>query len=232
MKKPRKNTHGGWRPGAGRKPKGEKAGEVHRTRPEVDERRPVHVTIGVDKAIGSMRRKSIRDAWQIALTAVLGRGDFRIVHVSIQADHIHCLCEADDQYALANGMRALTISAARRMNEVVSRERGEVRRGRVFTDRYHAEKIETPAQCRAELVAVLNNWRRHGEDQGADGRGDIDPYSSASRFEGWAGHEGHYLAGPDGFDDLPVALPTTWLLRIGWKRKGAIGLREVPERAT
>jgi hypothetical protein len=45
----------------------------------------------------------------------------------------HLLCEADDRIALANGIRGFCVSAARRLNLTISKERGETRRGRVFT---------------------------------------------------------------------------------------------------
>ena len=41
----------------------------------------------------------------------------------------------------------------------------ERRRGNVFVDRYHAEKITNPRQARRALAYVLNNWRKHFEDR-------------------------------------------------------------------
>jgi putative transposase len=90
------------------------------------------------------------------LIAVLRRGDFRVIHISIQATHVHLICEADDRKALANGVRALSIAAAHRLNAAVGRDRGCARRkGRVFTDRYHATVIDSARQCRNELAYVL-----------------------------------------------------------------------------
>ena len=156
-----------------------------------------------------------------------GRTGFRVVHVSIQRHHIHLLCEADDRVALANGVRALCISTAKRLNALVSEERGERRRGRVFTDRYHARFITSAKQCRSELAYVLNNWRRHREDVAgvAQRRAQIDPYSSAIGFPGWAGRAGVPFAWPRAYEPLPVSYPATWFLESGWRRGGAI-----PER--
>ena len=233
LRKPvRKFTHGGARPGSGRKPTGEKAGESHRRRREIDARHPVHVTLRVVKEVGRMRRRSGYGAWRGAMRAVIGRGDFRVVHVSIQANHVHLVCEADDRVALANGVRALSISAARRLNEAVGKDRGcEARRGRVFADRYHADVMDSPRKCRNVLAYVINNWRRHGEDRGLlERRAQVDPYSSGVRFDGWAGRNGRPFVVPEGYEALPVAAPTTWLLRVGWRRAGEIAVREVPGR--
>jgi hypothetical protein len=97
----------------------------------------------------------------------------------------------------------------------------------VFTDRYHAEVIRSPRQCRNELAYVLNNWRRHGEDVGAP-RTKVDPYSSGVAFAGWEGGEGVPFMWPRGYEPLPVSYPATWLLAKGWRRGGSIALDERP----
>ena len=231
----RPHGHGGRRPGAGRKrtlpgpPR-----EPHRARPPHDPQHPVHVVLQLAEDIGSLRRDEAYAAVRLAMIAVAlaGRRDFRMVHVSIQRHHVHLLVEADDALALANGVRALCISTARRLNALVSQERGERRRGRVFTDRYHATAITKPRQARHALAYVLNNWRRHHEDHvgvGAGRRAMVDRYASGVAFGGWAERDGVPFAWPTGFKPLPIAAPTTWLLQQGWRRGGpAPSLWEVP----
>ena len=48
-------------------------------------------------------------------------------------------------------------------------------------------RIKTERYARHALSYVLNNWRRHREDQGRVGLfgGRVDPFSSGVRFEGW-----------------------------------------------
>src|SRR3712207_9325784 len=48
------------------------------------------------------------------------REDFRIVHLSIQRDHIHLIVEAASKRALSTGVRGFSISAARRSEEHTS----------------------------------------------------------------------------------------------------------------
>ncbi|HET7502906.1 MAG TPA: hypothetical protein VFK02_17925, partial [Kofleriaceae bacterium] len=43
--------------GAGRKPKGPRAGESHRARPELKARHPVHVVLCTVEAVRSLRRR-------------------------------------------------------------------------------------------------------------------------------------------------------------------------------
>src|SRR5688572_31880329 len=150
IKKP-KGTWGGKRPGAGRPRK--KDAKRHQARPELPKNTPVHVTLRVVKDVGRLRRPAPYAAIRRAVAACIGRRDFRIVHVSIQSNHIHLLVEADHKRALANGVRAFMIAAAQYLNALTGR------RGTAFAGRYHATQLTTPKQVRHALAYVLNNWR-------------------------------------------------------------------------
>jgi len=104
-------------------------------------------------------------------------------------------------------------------------------RGQVFAYRYNAKAITSPRQMRNTLAYVLNNWRRHQEHlrSEAAGRSRLDPYSTAIRFDGWK--EAPQLAVRDDYEPLPAAAPETWLLRVGWRRHGAISAYAVPGTA-
>jgi REP element-mobilizing transposase RayT len=216
-------TWGGKREGAGRP---RKNGAVRRNvrRPELKREHPVHVTLRVVKEVGRLRRPAAYAAIQRAVAACLGRNDFRIVHTSIQGNHIHLLVEADNKRALANGMRAFMVSAAQHLNAA----RG--RRGEVFPARYHAVQLTTPKQVRAALAYVLNNWRRHQEDRSGERQRAalVDPYSTGIHFDGWKDLPSKFVI-PDGYSPLLARGPESWLLRVGWrKHHPLIGLREVP----
>ena len=226
---------GGKRRGAGRPPKGGRAGERHQQRPVHDARHPVHVVLRAVKAVGSLRRRRTYQAIRAATRVVARREDFRIVHLSIQRTHVHLLIEAKSKAALAAGMQGFQISAAKHLNAAISKGRpGPRRRGTVFPDRYHAVVIDSPKQARHALSYVINNWRKHGEDRGeVTRRWDIDWYSSGAMFSGWKerGHKGFATRGPPELEPMVVAAPRTWLLRDGWKMHGAIPCREVPSVA-
>ncbi len=213
-------TWGGRRAGAGRKPSG-RAGHPHAVRPFLEARHPVHVVLRITADVGRLRRRRAYHAFRRALITSLGRSDFRVVHISIRRHHVHLLVEADDRMALSRGVRGLSISAARRLNAAITIDRGlaRPRRGRVFTDRYHATAITSPTQARSALAYVLNNWRHHREHR-ALRRARVDPYSSAVAFPGWAGRVEAPFAWPRDYEPLPVAYPTRWLLTIGWRHGG------------
>jgi REP element-mobilizing transposase RayT len=223
---------GGKRRGAGRPPKGHRAGSPHKQRPFLHARYPVHVTLRVIAAVGNLRRRCVYQAIREATLTTARREDFRIVQVSIQRTHVHLLVEADDKTALASGMQGFQISAAKHLNAAISKgKRGPRRRGTVFPDRYHAEIITSPRQARHALSYIMNNWRRHQEDLRAPMSGwTIDWFSSAILFTGWAeyGDAPFLWRGPATYDPLIVYQPRTWLLREGWKKAGVISCRDVP----
>ncbi len=226
-----KQRRGGYRPGAGRKPNGERAGASHIARAPLDKRHPQHITLRVTKDIGWLRRLDMYAAVRLALRVVLARHDeFRIVHLSLQNTHLHLIVEASDQKALANGLRAFQISAAKRLNAAYSRRRRVARSGRVFTDRYHCENLASVRQVRHALAYVINNWRRHRDDNGAytllEGR--LDPYASGLAFRGWHEEIPPDVPLPDGYEVPPVSRATTWLLGQGLQKAAPISMFEVP----
>jgi len=223
---------GGKRRGAGRKPKGRRAGSPHKIRPELAARHPVHVVLRVSAAVGSLRRRSMYRAIREATLTTARREDFRIVHLSIQRTHVHLLVEADHKDALASGMQGFQISAAKHLNAAISRGRpGPRRRGTVFPDRYHAEVITSPRQARHAMSYILNNWRKHEEDRAQPmAAWRIDWFSSAAMFPDWEeyGDEAFLWRGPSTYEPLLVYRPRTWLLSEGWKKSGSISCGDVP----
>jgi REP element-mobilizing transposase RayT len=228
--------HGGKRRGAGRPPKGARAGSPHKARPELQARYPVHVVLRVVGAVGNLRRRCAYRAVREATLTTARREEFRIVHLSIQRTHVHLLVEARDKCTLASGMQGFQISAAKHLNAAISKGReGPRRRGAVFPDRYHAVIIRSPRQARHALRYVLGNWRRHQEDLVAPmSSWAIDWFSSAAMFPDWKeyGDEGFLWRGPDTYEPLMVYRPRTWLLREGWKKSGEISCRDVPAAVT
>jgi hypothetical protein len=173
----------------------------------------VHATLRALDGIPSLR---IAPTFCDVSRAISGcsRDEFRILHFSVQADHIHLLVEADDAAALMGGLRALAIRCARAINRAVGR------RGRVWDGRYHTHALRTPREVRAALVYVLLNFRKHL--RAAPG---IDPCSSGPWFDGWA-HRPTLAPMP-----APVRQPRTWLASTGWRRaEGAIDCRDLPRR--
>jgi REP element-mobilizing transposase RayT len=156
-----------------------------------------------------------RDAARRVLERAFARGregfGFRLVHHSIQTNHLHLIVEADDRRALSRGMQGLLVRISRALNRLLRRSGG------VFADRYHARALRTPREVRSALVYLLQNARHHGIHLRA-----VDPCSSAAWFDGWTSP----VAAPNGAS--PNALARTWLLRLGWRRYGLLRRSEAP----
>jgi putative transposase len=220
-------THGGKRPGAGRKRSAARKQEPHRTRPELSSKNPLHIVLRLVAGIGTLRKRDTYQAIRRASFVVLGRPEFRICHISIQGTHVHLLVEADSKDALSRGMKSFEISAAKGINRAISRRQGARRSGRVF-DRYHPEVIDNPRQARSSLAYVLNNWRKHRED--AYGRAQtwkIDAYSTGMAFTGWAEQPAFWIPPPT-YERMAVMVPETWLLAASWRIHKPISLFEIP----
>lgn len=219
------------RKGVGRPRKGARAGEPHVIRTAFAASNPLHVIMRAHPDIGSLRDQLVLHAIREALITVFKYDDFHIVQFSVQRTHVHLLVEASGRIALGRGMQAFGISAAKHINALIRDENGKRRRGAVFPDRYFVRVLKTPRQVRNCLAYVLNNWRHHDEDRGAQSRTwKIDPFSSAITFEGWKEQEsrGGRFVQPPTFVAPLVWEPATWLLTTGWRRYGLISAFEVP----
>jgi putative transposase len=186
-------TWGGRRKGAGRRPKGTRAGVSHRSRPRFERLSPVHVTMRMSDWVWNLRsRRSAR----VLEKAVGGGGDrfgARVVQASIQGNHIHLLVEANHTAALARGMQGLSVRIAKGMNGLMGRK------GRVFADRYHAHVLRTPTEVRNAIRYIRENRQRHAAAHGEQlPAGWVDPFASArpDAARTWLVRQGMSGAGP------------------------------------
>ena len=217
--------NGGARRGAGRKPAGPRARATHAARPTIKASHAMHVTIRAMSDLPSLRQRVTYPAIRAASAAAAKQQAFRIIHLSIQATHLHLIVEADDKGALARGMQSFQVSAARRINMALAR------RGRVFDDRYHLVMIRSPKQMRHVLVYVLANSHKHGADRSSAPGWLIDPYASGFAFAGWKELRQGMALWPMSptASWLVVKPPRSWLASAGWERGGGpISVFEVP----
>lgn len=210
---PKAKPRGGARLGAGRKPSAAGLRHTpHRSRGAHRAAHPVHVTMRAGSR--SLRHPFIAKTVLGSFRAA-NRAGFRIVHYSIQANHLHLIVEAKSAASLSSGMRGLAVRIARRVNPLL------FRRGPLWVARWHGVELTSPRQVRNALVYVLRNHVKHSA-----ARSDAtDPRSSAASFDGFAS-AGTARAGPR--PSAHAIAAQTWLLCVGWKRHGLIRLSEVP----
>ncbi|MBL8897369.1 MAG: transposase, partial [Planctomycetes bacterium] len=167
----------------------------------------------------SLRRGGALKLVLAALSASSNRHGMRIIHYSIQRDHLHLLVEAEDRECVARGMNALLSPLARALNKLWGRK------GKVFPERYHDEVISMPTQARNALRYVLQNGKKHGVVP----RSSIDLCSSAPVFDGWK-EQPSIASIPATPVMASVATASTWLLTAGWRRYGLLDIHELPQQ--
>ncbi|MBI2392944.1 MAG: hypothetical protein HYV09_25390 [Deltaproteobacteria bacterium] len=174
------------------RPKKVGAGLPHVRRPAVDARRPHHVTVRMRRGVWNLRSQRCFRPVAEALRAVRGREGFRVVHFSVQGNHLHLVTEAESRRSMTLGMRALLIRIARQLNRVMQR------RGPVLADRFHERILSTPTEVRNVVRYVIGNHASHLARLGKVGIAH-DPFSSAVVAD-------------------VVSAASSWLLTRGWLR--------------
>ena len=215
---------GGRREGAGRKP-GPRPCDPHRRRPALAARFPCHVTLRLRRGLPSLRSRNFLRELRPSLRAACERQTFRVVHYSVQRNHLHLLVEAAGKEALGRGMKAVSARVAHAVHRAFARA------GPVLHGRYNLRILRTPREVRRALAYVLLNARKHWKQRwGYAPAVRLDGASSGRWFEGWrreppVGDATTARAGP-----REVARPRSWLLAVGWRRHGLIDPAEVPGR--
>jgi putative transposase len=146
---------GGRRDGAGR-PRGRgRRNAEHRGRERHSRYRPVHVTMRAREGLPPLREPVIaREVMKRIREANASKkleGVFRVVHFSVQDDHVHLIIEARDAGALSRGAQGLAIRIARRVNALLGI------RGQFWGDRFHSRELASPRVVRSTIVYVLEN---------------------------------------------------------------------------
>ncbi len=165
------------------------------------------------KGPASLRRTPVRRTLERTFGGACERFGTRLLHYTLQSNHLHFIVESEDRRALSRAMQGLAIRIARTLNRLWNRT------GQVFSDRYHDRILRTPREVRNALVYVLRNHVKHGIALVG-----LDPFASGAWFDGWEDAQG----GTERASHLARA--KTWLLRTGWKYWGPVRPEEIPRR--
>ena len=174
------------------------------------------------KGIPSLRQQSLYAAVHRAIAKAQDRFGLRVVHLSVQRNHLHLIVEVSGKPSLSKGMQGLNVRVARGLNRVLNRK------GTVFEERYHGTVLGGPRQVRNCISYVLLNRSKHAglSIEPSSGRPIVDSLSSAVGFDGFSSE---VVIRPTATGPPPVLSPQTWLLQTGWKRyEGLIDPRQIP----
>ena len=104
---------GGTRPCAGRKP-GPSRHDPHRRRAPLASRHPCHLTLKVKKEVPPLRTAKLVAELERSWREACDRRRFRLVHYSIQSDHVHMIVEAGSARDLACGLETIAVRSPER----------------------------------------------------------------------------------------------------------------------
>ena len=116
---------------------------------------PVHVTLRMASHVYNLRSRRAFRVIGPAIAKAAERFHVRIVHFSVQGNHVHLIVEAATPRALSRAMQGFSVRVARGLNRMMHR------RGRVLTDRFHAHVLRTPTETRRAVAYVRHNFRKH-----------------------------------------------------------------------
>ena len=202
------------RPRRGRPPKPHKDYVPHVKRPPLDKDHAAHITLKLLPRVGTLRTGRLHRVVRAAFVAGCDRFGFRLVHYSVQRDHIHLIAEAGDAAALSRGLQGLAIRIAKGLNRALGTA------GHVFRERYHESVLTKAKKAFAALNYVLNNGFRHLRKIGfkVDALF-IDPCSSGVYFDGWAPGVLRQRPPPG---PRPVVAVRSWVIRDALRRYGPV----------
>lgn len=155
-----KGSWGGRRPGSGRK-RIHSPGVAHRRRDKITSRTPAHVNF---KYSIQIKNKEFLPILKRGILNSRKKG-LRILHYSVQSNHIHFIIEADNNEILSNGMRSLTVTLVKGIDK-----------GKIQLDYYHLHILRSRMETWNAVRYVVFNEQKH------TGQRKIDSYSSVSKI--------------------------------------------------
>jgi REP element-mobilizing transposase RayT len=192
-------------------------------RPPVPVDCPSHVTLRLRRGIPGLRSRRFLRELRPSLRRGCERRGFRVVHYSVQRNHLHLIVESAGKQALGRGMKAISARVAR------AAQRAFGLSGPVLHGRYHLRILRSPCEVRRALAYVLLNARKHWKERyEALPPVRLDEASSGRWFDGWRRVPGSREPPRDAPEEPEVASPRTWMLSVGWRRHGLVDPAEIP----
>lgn len=137
----------------------------HIKREEITKARPLHLTIKLIKA--DIQNKTILKALRHAIGRARLQG-LRIIHFSLEYNHVHLYAEATSNKVLERGMKALGVSLVKKINRYFGSK------GSCYKTRYHLRILRSASEVKNVIHYILKNGIKHKRTSSV-----FDPFNSA-----------------------------------------------------
>ena len=138
---------------AGRKPIHDK-GIRHIQRKRFERESSFHITIKVREEKSDLQNKQVLKALHRSIMKARNKS-LKVIHYTLEYNHIHMLVEAHTQEQLSNCMQSFGVTLAKMINKLKSKK------GRVYKHRYHLRKLSTVMELKNVLKYIFNNGIKH-----------------------------------------------------------------------
>ena len=114
----------------------------------------LHLTIKVRENKADIQNKRILKAFHHAIKRARLKG-LKVVHYTLEYNHVHLLVECVDNEVLHRGMQAFGITIAKAINKI------KRVKGGVYKNRYHLRLINSSRQLKNVLHYIFDNGIKH-----------------------------------------------------------------------
>lgn len=139
--------------GAGR-PAIHDPGIRHTSRPLLKRLSSLHLTVKIKKNKAGIKNKSVLRILRRAILNARRQG-LRVIHYSLEYDHIHLLIEADNNHILNKGMQSFGVTFSKAINRM------RKLKGGVYKHRYHFRQISSSKELKNVLGYIFTNGIKH-----------------------------------------------------------------------
>lgn len=126
----------------------------HISRPRIKKPTPLHLTIKVRSNKADIQNKIVLKTLHRAIIRGRLKG-LKVLHYTLEYNHVHLLVEASNNQVLHKGMQALGITFAKGINKF------KRNKGGVYKHRYHFRQISSLRDFRNVLNYIFNNGVKH-----------------------------------------------------------------------
>jgi REP element-mobilizing transposase RayT len=138
----------------------------HTERPIFTSPSSLHLTVKILRAKANLKNKMILSILKRSIMNARKMG-LRVIHYSLEYDHVHLLIEAENNFILGKGMQAFGVTFSKALNRL------RKIKGSVYKHRYHFRKIVGARQLKNVMNYIFSNGLKHKTSKSL-----INPFNS------------------------------------------------------